>query len=232
MNNLIQISDCHIDECQQTMGVNTHQNLSDVVQQITTIKADALLISGDLSHHGSLESYQILQQILTPIQTDIFVLAGNHDNKANLAQVFGDNLFKCFSLGAWEVIGIDSVQANKTSGYLNNTSLSELDALLEQSNAKYNLLALHHPIIPISSTWDDALSLENSEELFCVLSKYPKIRVVVFGHAHQASELTKHNLKIIACPSTAKQFNQETRIGFNRYKLYDNGELSVDTQWI
>lgn len=232
MNNLIQISDCHIDECEHSMGVNTHQNLIAIIQKITTMDIDALLISGDLSHYGSLKSYQILKKILNPVKNKLFVLAGNHDNKTNLKQVFATHLFKRFSLGKWEIINIDSVKANKTSGYLTKNTLNELECLLLQSTAQYIFLVLHHPIVPMNSTWDDALSLENPEELFDVLGKYPKIQAVMFGHAHEAGEFKRFNLKIIACPSTAKQFNSESRIGFNHYKLFDNGKMDIQTQWI
>ncbi len=214
------------------MGVNTHQNLEAIIEKITTMEVDALLISGDLSHHGCAQSYQILKKILRPIESKIFVLAGNHDDNHNLEHVFSENLFKSFCLGSWEIINIDSVQVGKTSGYLSEIALSELGYLLAKSNAKYVLVVLHHPIVPMNSTWDDDLSLENPEALFEVLGKYPKVQAVMFGHAHEANEFEKHGLKIIACPSTAKQFNFETRIGFNHYQLHDNGKMDARTQWI
>jgi Icc protein len=33
---------------------------------------------------------------------------------------------------------------------------------------------------------------------------------VLFGHAHESVEFDKNGLKIIACPSTATQFNDLT----------------------
>jgi Icc protein len=53
MKHFIQISDCHIDDNTQTMGVNSHENLTKVVDKITTLQSDALLISGDLTHNGT-----------------------------------------------------------------------------------------------------------------------------------------------------------------------------------
>ncbi len=232
MNSFIQISDCHIDDNEYVMGVNTQQQLKKVVKKINTVNTDALLISGDLSHSGTIKSYQTLQQILASIKTNTFIIAGNHDDKNNLNAVFSDCLFNRFSLGEWEIISIDSVQANKTSGYLTAHELNKLNILLEQSSAKYQLLVLHHPIVGMMSSWDDALSLENPEELFLLIDKYPKIQTVVFGHAHQAGEFKKGNLKIISCPSTAGQFNHETRIGFNHYTLHKNGQLDCYTQWL
>ena len=232
MNTLIQISDCHIDNNPQSTGLNAHNNLTRIIDKITSISTDALLISGDLTHNGSLSSYQTLKQMLAPIQAQLFVIAGNHDNQANLKTIFGTQLFERFSLGNWEVISVDSVRPNQTSGYISQAALGKLDKLLQQSSAKYNLLVLHHPIVPMNSSWDDALSLENPEELFALLSKYPKIQAVLFGHAHQAAEFKQHNLKIISCPSTALQFDHKNKIGFNHYMLHDNGKLEYQTQWL
>jgi hypothetical protein len=43
MKHFIQISDCHIDDNAQTMGVNSHENLIKVVDEIVTLQSDALL---------------------------------------------------------------------------------------------------------------------------------------------------------------------------------------------
>jgi Icc protein len=54
----------------------------------------------------------------------------------------------------------------------------------------------------------------------------------LWGHAHQEKEFKRGKIRLISCPSTALQFDSEKRIGFNRYTLYDNGNLKYDTQWL
>ncbi|MDB3870092.1 metallophosphoesterase [Candidatus Thioglobus sp.] len=232
MPKLIQISDCHIDDQRLAMGVDSQKNLQSVIEYIQTVKSDALLISGDLTHHGTLNSYRILKKILSPIKRPIFVIKGNHDDAENLGQVFKENLFKTFRLDNWEVISIDSVQTGKTSGLASKAALLELDDTCLNSNADHIMVALHHPIVPMNSSWNDELSLENSQDLFKVLDKHSKIRSIVFGHAHEASEFFRLGKRIISCPSTALQFNQETRIGFNEFELHKNGTINLKTQWI
>ena len=61
MPKLIQISDCHIDDQPMAMGVNSQDNLKKIIQQISLVDFDALLISGDLTHNGGIKSYQILK---------------------------------------------------------------------------------------------------------------------------------------------------------------------------
>ena len=230
--NLIQISDCHIDDQVESMGVDTHANLASVVKAVTKHNCDTLLITGDLAHNGTLNSYQVLQRMLMPIKSRIVVLSGNHDQIENLNQVFSEQLISKFSLGNWEIITIDSTQTLDNSGYVTKKALDQLAQDLQNSVAKYNIVALHHPIVSMQSDWDDSLSLENADELFNVMNKYPKIKAVLWGHAHQASEFYNNDVALISCPSTALQYDNETRIGFNHYRLHDDGKLEYNTQWI
>ena len=230
--NLIQISYCHIDDQVESMGVDTHANLASVVKAVTKHNCDTLLITGDLAHNGTLNSYQVLQRMLMPIKSRIVVLSGNHDQIENLNQVFSEQLISKFSLGNWEIITIDSTQISDNSGYVNKKALDQLAQDLQNSVAKYNIVALHHPIVSMQSDWDDSLSLENADELFNVMNKYPKIKAVLWGHAHQASEFDNNDVALISCPSTALQYDNETRIGFNHYRLHDDGKLEYNTQWI
>ena len=167
-----------------------------------------------------------------PIKSRIVVLSGNHDQIENLNQVFSEQLISKFSLGNWEIITIDSTQTLGNSGYVTKKALDQLAQDLQNSVAKYNIVALHHPIVSMQSDWDDSLSLENADELFNVMNKYPKIKAVLWGHAHQASEFDNNDVALISCPSTALQYDNETKIGFNHYRLHDDGKLEYNTQWI
>ena len=109
----IQISDSHIDDDKLVMGVDSQANLDAIVNMISNQNYDVLLISGDLAHNGTLESYQKLRKILNPIETKIYVLPGNHDDFSNLSQIFNQSSLCNFSIGCWEIITIDSVQVGK-----------------------------------------------------------------------------------------------------------------------
>jgi Icc protein len=65
---------------------------------------------------------------------------------------------------------------------------------------------------------------------------YHTIMCNIFERGNEVQNLLvvwyKNGLKIIACPSTATQFNDERRIGFNYYTLFDDGRLDYETQWI
>ncbi len=228
----VQISDCHIDNDKFVMGVNSQKNLSAVVSNISKNYFDALIISGDLAHNGTLESYQKLQKILNPIESKIYMLHGNHDNLSNLSQIFNQSSLNNFIIGCWEVIIIDSVQVGKVSGRLNDEQLHTLSQKITTSSAKYIALCLHHPPVSMESDWNDALSLENPEDLFAVIDQFDNIKAIMWGHAHQCAEFNRKGVKLFSCPSTALQFNGQSGIGYNHYTLNDDGEIYCKTHWL
>ena len=228
----IQISDSHIDNDKLVMGVDSQANLGTIVSLISEKNYDALLISGDLAHNGTLESYLKLQKILNPIKTEIYVLPGNHDDLSNLSQIFNQSSLCNFIIGCWEVITIDSVQVGKVSGRLNDEQLHSLSQQISSSSAKYIALCLHHPPVSMQSDWDDEMSLENPEDLFAVIDQFDNIKAIMWGHAHQCSESNRNGVKLFSCPSTALQYDGQPGIGYNHYTLNDDGEIYCKTQWL
>ena len=228
----IQISDSHIDDKKLVMGVDSQANLACVVEDISKQSYDALIFSGDLSHNGTINSYIRINEILKPLNNKACILPGNHDNKSNLAKIFDNSLLSNFQLNDWEIISIDSVQNEKVSGYLSDQKLQTLINEIKQSRAKYIVLCLHHPVVPMQSSWDDDLSLENSEDFFGVISQFPRVRAIIWGHAHQSSEFKYGSIKLFSCPSTAVQFCGPSSIGYNHYTLHDNGEINCKTRWL
>ena len=228
----IQISDSHIDDNKLVLGVDSQANLGSIVSMISDQNYDVLLISGDLAHNGTLESYQKLQKILNPIETEIYVLPGNHDDFSNLSQVFNQSSLCNFIIGCWEIITLDSVQSGKVSGRLSDEQLHSLSQQISSSSAKYIALCLHHPPVSMQSDWDDEMSLENPDDLFAVIDQFDTIKAVMWGHAHQCCEFNRNGVKLFSCPSTALQFNGQSGIGYNHYTLNEDGEIDCKTQWL
>ncbi len=231
-NSFIQISDSHIDDDKLVMGVDSQANLRAIVNVISDQNYDVLLISGDLAHNGTLESYQKLQKILNPIETKIYVLPGNHDDFSNLSQIFDQSSLCNFIIGSWEVITIDSVQLGKVSGRLSEEKLQDLSQQISSSSAKYIALCLHHPPVSMLSDWDDGMSLENPDDLFALIDQFDNIKAVMWGHSHQCSEFNRNGVKLFSCPSTALQFNGQSGIGYNHYILNEDGEIYCKTKWL
>jgi Icc protein len=185
-----------------------------------------------LAHNGTASSYSTLKDIIQPISDNLFILPGNHDNKLNLSSAFSEHYLPKLTIADWEIISIDSVQENKTSGFLNKAKLELLTKKILSSTKKFIVLCLHHPPISMESDWDDKKSLENSDDFFHTIDKFSKIKAVIWGHAHQSSEFNRNNVKLFSCPSTTLQFNGPEMIGYNHFNLSDKGEINCETVWL
>jgi len=231
-NSFIQISDSHIDNEKNVWGTDSQKNLSTIVKSISTRNYNALIISGDLAHNGTALSYSLFKKIIKPISSNFSILPGNHDDKLNLSSAFREHYLTKLTISDWEIISIDSVQDNKTSGFIKNNELELLTDKILSSTKKFIVLCLHHPPISMESNWDDKKSLENSDNFFNTIDKFSKIKAVIWGHAHQGSEFIRNEVKLFSCPSTTLQFNGPDMIGYNHYNLSDEGEINCETVWL
>jgi len=231
-NSFIQISDSHIDDEKNVWGADSQKNLNSIVKSILSRNYNALIISGDSTHNGTMSSYSLFKEIIKPISSNFAILPGNHDNKLNLSSSFSEHYLTKLIISDWEIISIDSVQDNKTSGFIRKDELELLTEKILSSTKKFIVLCLHHPPISMGSNWDDKKSLENSDDFFNIIDQFINIKAVIWGHAHQGSEFNRNDVKLFSCPSTALQFNGPEMIGYNHYNLSDEGEINCETVWL
>ncbi len=222
MKTIIQLSDCHIINKGTLKGINPYQRLLDIIGVLP--KNDGVIITGDLTHNSDHASYKKLEKAIKLIKSPVFVMAGNHDNPQKIEQLL-TAYTQTLNLDKWEIIALNSVQKNKVSGKIETQNL-------EIQNDKFYLIALHHPPIPMESTWDDALSLENPKVLWTMIADKPQIKGVIWGHAHEEKRVLKDNLELLACPSTAFSFNNTKKYGFRKIELNDDGTLKTEVIWM
>lgn len=87
----------------------------------------------------------------------------------------------------------------------------------------------------MNSDWLDRIKLQNAEELFDVINRYPQVRLVVFGHIHQEFERSRRGVRYLGSPSTCVQFIPESERfswdkrepGFRLIELYPDGTFET-----
>ncbi len=231
-SSFIQISDSHIDDEKIVWGIDSQKNLTSIVESISNRAFKALVISGDLTHNGTDSSYIKFKEIIKPINNQITILPGNHDNKFNLSRAFDQYYLKNLTIDDWEIISMDSVQDFKNSGKLSKKALQLLSDQILTSTKKFIVLCLHHPPVSMESEWDDNKSLENSNDLFNTIDQFITVKAIIWGHAHQGSEFIRNGVKLFSCPSTALQFNGPKKIGYNHFNLGGDGDINCETVWL
>lgn len=244
---LLQLSDTHLfaDDQQQMLGCATVATLTQVLNRIQQqgLQPDLLLLTGDLSQDETPASYERLWQLVAPLAVPTYWIRGNHDQQDSLAPILSTpplSSEKAFGLGNWRFVLLNSQVPHRVEGTLSEASLSWLEQQLQQYPDHPTLVALHHHPIPINSPWMDALRLSNPDALFEVLDHYAQVKLVVFGHIHQAFQTVRRGVTYLGCPSTCLQFqpNQATLVldpigpGFRLIDLDQGGHHTTQVQYI
>ncbi len=228
---LAQISDCHIDK---TAEVSNKNKLQKVIANINKINADLVIITGDLVSNANNENYKILLDLLKTIKAkNISLIGGNHDDIKLITKHLSYYCNDYVSLGNWSIIFINSVVEGQVYGFITDLELKKIENLVLKSSKPNIILVIHHPILSMASSWDDRLSLTNSDSLFAIIKKYPRIKAVTWGHSHEYKFFARDNLALFSCPSSAKQFNKaQLSYGYLQFKLPINGTIKHKVVWM
>lgn len=235
---IAQVTDIHMfaDENQELLGLPTTQSFEAVIQRLQRLRPqpDLLLLTGDLSQDGTPESYERVQNLLSPLETPTYWLPGNHDCLGTMQQVLNSAPIsprKAFAREGWNFILINSGVPGCVHGHLSPETLDWLDFQLELVGNQPTLVALHHPPFAVNSDWLDSSTLQNPEEFFAVLDRQPQVKLVLFGHIHQEFNRQRNGVHYLGSPSTSIQFEPQSsnfsldheEPGFRLLNLYPDG---------
>lgn len=209
---LVHFTDTHLvgDPARRLRGMDTFASLQAVVDAAATDlhQADALLLTGDLVNDDA-AGYARLRELLQPLGKPALCLPGNHDDGPALAAALSTPPFHCggsHDLGAWRVVLLDSTLPQRTEGALSAAELARLDATLASAGERPVLVVLHHPPVALGSRWLDEVGVTNAAEFWAVIEHHPRVRAVLFGHAHQAYDGMRGGVRVLGTPSTCFQF--------------------------
>lgn len=212
-----QITDTHLFASvqQKLLGIPTYDSLQAIVTHLSQLQPspNILLLTGDISQDETYESYQQLENLLAPLGIPTYWIPGNHDNLPVMEQVLNQPPFyteKSFTAGGWHFILLSSWLPGCVHGQLSQASLEWLDRQLQLVGEKPTLISLHHPPCLINSAWMDAIALQNPEDFFAVIDRYPQVKIVLVGHIHQAFDNERCNVLYLGSPSTCVQFKPES----------------------
>lgn len=234
---IAQLTDMHLfaDEKQDLLGLFTVESFQVVVERLQKLRQlDLLLLTGDLSQDGTLESYERVQNLVSLLQIPTYWLPGNHDSISAMQQVLNRVLvspLKAFVRGGWNFLLINSSVPGCVHGQLSPETLNWLDFQLGRLGSYPTVVALHHPPFHVNSDWLDTSTLQNPAELFAVLDRHSQVKLVLFGHIHQEFHRQHHGVHYLGTPSTSIQFKPQSsnfalgseKPGFRLLNLYPNG---------
>ena len=231
---LAQLSDPHLSP-DPFFAVNTMESFLACLKDAST-QMDALLLTGDLVQRGGATMYAWLENVLNESCTPWHALCGNHDSEAAPDTLSGNlTTNRAVQLGGWQLILLNSSVPGMPAGRLSSEALAWLDHRLKADPAAPTLVALHHPPLEVGSKVMDPMGLLNASEFWSVLSKWPQVKAVVHGHAHQEFDQQYQGIRVLGAPATSVQFQPgasdfgvtDEMPGFRLIELFVDGQLET-----
>lgn len=226
-------------------GTNTHASLQRVIDHYAAgdWAADRVVITGDLIQDDSDEAYERFRELLLPLNMRMHCVPGNHDIRDKMRAVCGMPPFSYCAyeeIGDWLLIGLDSCVSDDPGGHLAESELERLADTVSNSPARHVMVCLHHPPVPMGSKWLDSVGLRNGDELLERMQSLGRVRLAVFGHVHQAYDRDHDGVRIIATPSTCRQFKpgsekfavDDRPPAYRRITLRDDGSFDNELVWV
>lgn len=242
---LVQITDTHLNEPEDghLLGMQTLHSLQCVLDRVRTEQShlDALLVTGDLSQDGSLQSYQHLQKALTAFSCPSFWLEGNHDNPAHLNRMVdpqqsgNQHLERLIHTPHWQIIMLNSQVPGKVYGHLADDQLQLLEQALSQQPQRHTLVCFHHHPVEMDCDWIDGIGINNAADFWQVIDRHDNVRAVLWGHVHQDSDRMRGDVRLLSTPSTCVQFEPHTHNfsvdhrapGYRQLTLHADGRIDT-----
>jgi Icc protein len=244
---LLHITDTHLfaDARGELRGVVTWESLLAVLGHYRDSgwSADAVIASGDLVQDDSAAAYDRFRHALITLELPVLCVPGNHDVDVLMRQTCADPPFRYCAITEhddWLLAGIDSCMSGETGGRVDEAEFARLHRALEDSAAGNALVYLHHPPVALDSTWLDGVGLANAAESLVEFARTGRVRLVIFGHAHQAYDAVHNGIRVLGTPSTCRQFRpgadrfalDDRPPAYRRLELGADGSFSTELVWV
>jgi len=194
---LVHISDIHIN-ADPVAGADTVARFAACLAHVGKRHGDAaaIVISGDLTHHGQRQSYVKLKELLDASPLKPLLMIGNHDHRETFLDIFpgtetDENGYIQYvrDIGGHRLVFLDTNLAGNHSGRLGPRRQAWLSARLDEAAAAKLpvLLFLHHNPVTIGVLATDIIGLVQKKEFSAILRRHHEtIRHVFFGHCHMS----------------------------------------------
>lgn len=158
------------------------------------MRPDAVLVSGDIADNGRPEDYALFKALIQPLGLPVYVIPGNHDDRAEMLRVFGvqgtsplpEFMQYVADVGAVRLVALDTHIPGQSGGLLDAARLQWLNDRLSEAPARPTLVFLHHPPLVAGLQVMDSIGLEGTRGLRDVLLGHPQVTRLLAGHTHMA----------------------------------------------
>lgn len=223
---MVQVSDCHLsrDPAADYRGRNADAGLARLARAVAGFNPELLVLTGDLSEDGSVESYCRMRDWAAPFGCPVAWIPGNHDEPGLAGSIFEPAGFAAgprLDLGAWQFALLDSSWPDDPAGELDGERLAPLEALETGRPAG---VFVHHQPVPVGAHWIDKVGMRDAKRLWQRLARSDQVQFIAFGHVHQRFRQLHDGIECLACPSTAANSRPAT-------ERFTAGETTPLARW-
>ena len=184
---IVQLSDLHI-------GAQFREEVfGNVIDEINSLKPEAVVITGDLTNEGLIEQYEKCKNLVSQIKVEkIIAISGNHDYRNTGYLLFKKYFpFKTENLIGDDVIlvTLGSARPDRDEGEVGHHQNLWLERTLKKYENKLKMVAMHHHLIGIPDTGSDRLTvIDAGDVLRTILDS--NVNLVLCGHKHRPVSYT------------------------------------------
>jgi Icc protein len=165
-------------------------------------------------------------------------ISGNHDD-VELQQQYlvGGSItpLKRIVFKHWQLILLNSKIEGEVFGEICQTQLAQIKQAAQEYPDHHLMLVMHHHPILMASAWIDCHRLLNYQELWQMIGSIKQVKSIIFGHVHQAVDVTQQGVRVLGVPSTSIQFTPHVehfdvdslQPGFRHLELLANGQINT-----
>lgn len=173
--------------------------------------AAAVLLTGDLVNDEKPSEYVALLRALADAPAPLYVLPGNHDDRALMRDTFadhrylprGENLSYVVNDFPVRIVAVDQIVPGQTHGEFTPELAAWLDAALAAAPDKPTLVALHHPPFATHDLLFDRIGLHHDGRFAEVIARHRQVQRIVCGHHHRVVIGQVAHAPAIVAPSTS-----------------------------
>ena len=226
-------------------GAVTYDTLQLVIAHYldSDFEADFIALTGDIVQDDTAEAYGHCRDLVSSLGLPVLCVPGNHDVRSLMRDLLPDPPFSyCGSIesGNWLITGIDSCSAGRAGGRIAERALRRMEEAIAASSAGHVMVCLHHPPVPMHSKWLDTVGLDNGDEFLARAASSGRVRAAIFGHVHQHYDAEHDGIRLVATPSTCRQFLpradefavDDRPPAYRLIELHADGSINAELMWV
>ncbi len=215
---IVQITDLHVSlpGSRADDVYRTADRLAQWVERLNGLerRPDLVLATGDLVNERSAAEYARLAALLAPLAMPLYLIPGNHDDRAGLATAFPEHRYLASDGGflnyvvddyPLRLVALDTLLPGEIGGVFCEKRRDWLAARLAEAPTRPTVIAMHHPPFRTGIPKMDRLGLDGARRFVETIRDHDNIERVLCGHLHRPIFRRLANTIVSTAPATAHQ---------------------------